>query len=146
MPYTPPSRREFLLSLWAKDRLAERETVAWAVDELAKIRGTIGEESALLFDLLDTEANKSDLSDGLKALWQLFAKVAHQSVFREEARALFDFKERLKEGRLRQDDIDRLIGRLRPRLKARSRTNWREASNENSDNPFEWVSCSSTSC
>jgi hypothetical protein len=100
------SQREFLLSLWAKDRLAERETVAWAVDALAKIRGAIGEESALLFELLDTEANKSELPASLKTLWQLFAKVARESVFRDEAGSIYEFKDKLKEGHLRREDID----------------------------------------
>src|SRR6266487_3961785 len=140
MVQTKRIQREYLLSLWARNRLAERETVSWALDALAKIRGAIGTDSSQLFKILDDEASKCDLSPPFKLLWKLFHKVARESVFNYDFGSIYEFQTKLNEGRIERDDIDRLIDLLRPRLRAKASHHWRiDQADAASDDPISWV-------
>jgi hypothetical protein len=133
------TQREFLLALWTRGRLAERDTVSWAIDTLAKIRGDIGGESALLFKTLEKAAQSAEIPTPFKTLWQLFHKVARESIYREDFVSIFEFKDNLRSGNLSREDIDGLVERLRPRLKAKAPTRWGTSPADSIDDPLEWV-------
>jgi hypothetical protein len=129
----------YLLSLWARDRLAERETVSWAIGALMKIRGNIGTESVPLFVFLHSYVERSELQDSLKLLWLLFKKVAQESVYQEDVRSIYDLKAKFARGHIHSEDIDQLVACLRPRLKAKEPSRWAETRGASNDNPVEWV-------
>lgn len=133
------SQRDYLLSLGARDRLAERETVSWAIGALMKIRGNIGTELVPLFVFLDAYANKSELPDSVKLLWHLFKKVAQESVYQEDIRSIYDLKEKFTQRNILSEDVDQLIACFRPRLKAKEHSQWASSRSASSDNPLEWV-------
>jgi hypothetical protein len=134
------SHREHLLSLWVQDRLAERETVMWAVDALKKIHGSLGAESVSLFEFLDLHAAESEgLSNSFKSLWRLLSKVARESVFPENIASIYQLKSKIKAGQVRPEDLHEYVEYLRPRLKAKELSSWAISEETRSDNPFEWV-------
>ena len=137
----PLPQRERLLSIWAKDRLADRETVEWAVGALREIRGSLGEDTASLLELLDTWANESPpLNEETKKVWRLLRHVAKESRDLDSWHALHNIKEKIGTGTLRIEDADRLVECFRPRLRATELSSWAKSHEEQGEsNPLRWV-------
>jgi hypothetical protein len=133
------SQRDYLLSLWAKDRLSERETVTWAVGALKTIRGSIGNESVALFEFLESHAGKVEMSNRMRLVWHLFKISARDSVYREDFHFLYGLRDKIKEQRVQPDDLDQLVSLLRPRLKANELSAWAEARETFNEDPIAWV-------
>lgn len=135
-------QREHLLSLWAQDRLAERETVSWAIDALMKIRGRLGSETVALFEFLDSHANRSaHLSQEIKKLWHLFHEVAKESAHDLNYLNLYALKDKIKDGAVQREDIDVVVNSIRPRLRAKELSDWmeREQQELTGERPLGWV-------
>jgi hypothetical protein len=135
-------QREHLLSIWAKDRLADRETVEWAVGALKEIRSSLGEDTANLLELLDRWANESPSLDGeTKKVWRLLRQAAKESRADPESWfAVHNIKEKAEAGTLRTEDADRLIDCFRPRLRAKELSSWAKTNRDPDDNrPLRWV-------
>jgi hypothetical protein len=135
-------QREHLLSIWAKNRLADRETVEWAVGALKEIRSSLGEDTATLLELLDRWANESpSLDDETKTVWRLLRHAARE--IRDDSEswlAVHNVKEKIKVGTLRTEDADRLIDCFRPRVRATELSSWAKANGDPDDNrPLRWV-------
>jgi hypothetical protein len=137
----PLPQRERLLSIWAKDRLADRETVEWAVGALKEIRGALGEDTASLLELLDKWANESpSLNDETKNVWRLLRHAAKESRDPDSWLAVHNIKEKIGAGTLRTEDADRLIDCFRPRLSATELSSWAKThEGSRQDSPLHWV-------
>jgi len=134
-------QREYLLSLWAQDRLGERKTVEWATTALKQIRGDLGADTVALFEFLDRHAHESkSLLPAIKKLWRLLRIVASDRADREGILVVYDFKRKIDQGNLRLEDIDQFVECVRPRLRATELSSWAKAQEEVSDDPMRWVS------
>jgi hypothetical protein len=132
---------ERLLSLWALDRLGERETVEWAVTALKQIRDGIGVGTVSLFEFLDKHANeRADLPPQLKKIWRLLRVVAEESTGQKNVPFLHDARQKINSGTIRIDEMDRLVEYFRPRLKATELSSWAKSEESESDDPMRWVS------
>ncbi|MBR1234119.1 hypothetical protein [Bradyrhizobium sp. AUGA SZCCT0182] len=133
------SQRDYLLSLWAQDRLSERATVTWAVGALKKIRGSIGNESVALFEFLESHARKAEMPSRMQLVWHLFKVSAKDAVYREDFHFLYGLRDKINERRVQLDDLDQLVSLLRPRLKAKELSVWAEAREASNEDPIGWV-------
>lgn len=134
--------RERLMSLWAKDRLGERATVDWAVTALKQIRGTLGEQTAALFEFLSNQAQQNiALSDDLKKVWRLLYAAAKDGLGQNDSfMAIHEIKKNIKEGTISSDDVDRIVTCFRPRLTAKPLSSWaRSSEDETLADPMRWV-------
>jgi hypothetical protein len=133
-------QRERLLSLWAQNRLGERETVEWAVTALMQIRGELGAGTVALFDFLESHAHESaDLSQTIKKVWNLLRIVAKESADQPNSLFMYEIRERINNRTVRSDDVDRLIDCFRPRLRATELSSWRKSDEEVTNDPMRWV-------
>jgi hypothetical protein len=135
-------QREHLLSLWARDRLAKRETVSWAIDALMKIRGRLGSETVPLFEFLDSHATQNaNLSQEVKTLWRLFHEVARESTHDLNYLNLFALKDKIQDGTVRKEDMDVVVNSTRPRLRAKELSDWMDRKQQEStdERPLAWV-------
>src|SRR5687768_17045422 len=136
-------QRERLLSIWAKDRLADRETVQWAVIALKEVGGSLGKDTASLFEFLDNTASANPaLSADVKKVWRLLRIAAHErETFRTNPFAVLEIKEKIVGGTIRPDDLHLLSECIRPRLAAEElspRANGDDVDSRE-DKPLRWV-------
>ena len=127
--------QEKVLSIWAKNRLDERETIEWGAGALKTIRGQLGNDTAALFRFLDDHAQSSNIGENFTALWHLFRLVADDSGYADGFSFAYEFMGKAEQAKIRLEDIDELIQCLRPRLKVEPLSRYAEAS----ESPLHWV-------